>query len=465
MTMRDHVDSIPSGPSDKRFSHDSGLSDTSYKRDNRQSRRHRTDPIKNVDEPRRGTKSVAESRRGKSHATRRGESETRRGKSRETRRSKTREAQRSDSSGTRRGKSREARRSDSGEARRGKSREAGRVDSGESRRGKSGARRGKTREARRGKSGSVRRSSGSRSSFRDTLERALRDQQAQIARVAQMCELQARSGAPASERRSERHSELSERRRRPSERRGDKRNERSEREESGRTSSETTEFSSSSSSVDAVKRRTSECRTYKIIMSKLDELNRLFVARRAAGAPGAPAPGALAPKPPGALVPKLPAARAHDDSSVTVSDKVVGTESPKHTARKAEFEHNRTIIVAAAAVDIPPAQRLNCNVVTESVVRDERESGPASEKGMPGHFHLDDPVRLYQQAKRLEARVTRNSSSDSPDSGRSSRGSSHSGKGSSHSGKGSRSPSLCALCRCYWLVARRYVAQLNPVRE
>ncbi|XP_063391318.1 uncharacterized protein LOC134676866 [Cydia fagiglandana] len=135
------------------------------------------------------------------------------------------------------------------------------------------------------------------------------------------------------------------------------------------------------------------------------------------------------------------------------------------------MEHNRTIIVAAAAVDIPPAPRVN--VVTESVVRDERDSKPASEKGMPGRFHLDDPVRLYQQAKRLEARVTRRSNSHSSDSGRdtnskgSSQGSSQgSGKGSSQgSGKGSRPPSLCALCRCYWLVARRYVAQLNPVRE
>ncbi|XP_061726247.1 uncharacterized protein LOC133531867 [Cydia pomonella] len=324
-----------------------------------------------------------------------------------------------------------------------------------------------------------------------------------------MCELQARSGA--SERRSERRSERSERRKgRPSERerRTDKRNERGERrgQESGRTSSESTEFSSSSSSVDALKRRTSECRTYKIIMSKLDELNRLFVARRSPGAAGALAPGALgtASLATGALgtASLAPGARgtARGDSSVTVSDKVVGTDSPQHGARqKTETDHNRTIIVAAAAVDIPPTPRIN--VVTESVVRDERDSKPASEKGMPGRFHLDDPVRvsapsipdtgaketsaserdsepasekgmpgrfhlddpvrLYQQAKRLEARVTRRSSSDSPDSGRDS-----SSKGSSQgSGKGSRSPSLCALCRCYWLVARRYVAQLNPVRE
>ncbi|XP_061726248.1 serine/arginine repetitive matrix protein 2-like [Cydia pomonella] len=125
----------PSGPSDKRFSHDSGLSDTSYRRASRQQRRHRADTVSKNDTevPRRSNKSGG--------------------------------------GAIRRGKSGEARRGNSGEARQAKSGQARRSNSGEARRGKSG-------EARRGKSGSeARRSSESRSSFRESLERALRDQQ------------------------------------------------------------------------------------------------------------------------------------------------------------------------------------------------------------------------------------------------------------------------------------------------
>ncbi|XP_063544322.1 uncharacterized protein LOC134752583 [Cydia strobilella] len=144
----------PSGLSDKRFSHDSGLSDTSYRRASRQPRHHRADTVSKNDAatPRRSNTSGGK-------ATRRGKTgEARRGNSGEARRGKSGEPQRSNSGETRRGKSREARRSTSGEARRGKSREA--------RRGKGG------REARL--------SSESRSSFRESLEHALRDQQARF---------------------------------------------------------------------------------------------------------------------------------------------------------------------------------------------------------------------------------------------------------------------------------------------
>ncbi|XP_063370658.1 vitellogenin-2-like [Cydia amplana] len=111
----------PSGPSDKRFSHDSGLSDTSYRRASRQQRRHTADTVSKNDA------------------------------------AATRRSNRSGSEATRQG------------------------NSGEARRSNSEARRGKSREARRGKSGSeAHRTSEIKGSLRESLERALRDQQARF---------------------------------------------------------------------------------------------------------------------------------------------------------------------------------------------------------------------------------------------------------------------------------------------
>lgn len=70
----------------------------------------------------------------------------------------------------------------------------------------------------------------------------------------------------------------------------------------------------------AVVLQTEECKTYKIIMNKLDELNRLFAAR-------ARSPAARAPRRP-----------APSSGSVSVSDKLVATEpEPRNTL---QVNHN-----------------------------------------------------------------------------------------------------------------------------
>lgn len=60
--------------------------------------------------------------------------------------------------------------------------------------------------------------------------------------------------------------------------------------------------------------QTDECKTYKIIMNKLDELNRLFAARARPPNPAPPAPPA----------PRRPA--PDSSGSVSVYDKLVATE-------------------------------------------------------------------------------------------------------------------------------------------
>ncbi|XP_049699932.2 uncharacterized protein LOC126055292 [Helicoverpa armigera] len=234
----------------------------------------------------------------------------------------------------------------------------------------------KTRAARRG-AGEARRGAAearpppdnaSLRAFRAVCERALLDQQAQIARVAALCE------------------RLSERPPRPP--------------RAHPPSPDTSDVSSSSRSTRDQRRkdkhRTEECKTYKIIMNKLDELNRLFAAR--ARSPAAP-PAPRAPPPRRA---------APSSVSVSVSDKVVATE-PERAALAARAGSGSARLSAlravthACALDIPPRDPpLRYNVATESVL--QADSRVPSSAGDPRcGFDLDDPVHLYSQAKRLQA--------------------------------------------------------------
>uniref|UniRef100_A0A2H1WF84 SFRICE_009046 n=1 Tax=Spodoptera frugiperda TaxID=7108 RepID=A0A2H1WF84_SPOFR len=300
-------------------------------------------------------------------------------------------------------------------------------------------------------------SSNSLRAFRAVCERALLDQQAQIARVAQLCErlterplgpeLPPPAAAPAPapapapvpaaapRRRSDRslHS----------------------------ASPDTSDVSSSSRSTRDQRRkdkhRTEECKTYKIIMNKLDELNRLFAAR-------ARSPAARAPRRP-----------APSSGSVSVSDKLVATEpEPRNTL---QVNHNTVSVrggsgagcAEGGAAGAPPAANLRLNnpcaldvlprhdFVIDSVAHWETRGGSGSSGGDPRcGFDLEDPVHLYSQAKRLQALPATMRRARSVEGAR--RGAAADGGAAAAGGAAGGRTTLCALCRGYWRALTNFLA-------
>ncbi|XP_022816859.1 uncharacterized protein LOC111349841 [Spodoptera litura] len=287
-------------------------------------------------------------------------------------------------------------------------------------------------------------SSNSLRAFRAVCERALLDQQAQIARVAQLCErLTERPvapAAPAPPRRSD-HSLHS-------------------------ASPDTSDVSSSSRSTRDQRRkdkhRTEECKTYKIIMNKLDELNRLFAAR-------ARSPVARGPQRP-----------APSSGSVSVSDKLVATEPELRNTL--QVNHNTVSVrggsgagcAEGGAAGAPAAASLRINnpcaldvlprhdFVIDSVAQWESRGGSGSSGGDPRcGFDLEDPVHLYSQAKRLQALPATMRRARSVEGAR--RGAAADGHklredaGGEGAAGGGRA-TLCALCRGYWRALTNFLA-------
>ncbi|XP_028179034.1 uncharacterized protein LOC114366372 [Ostrinia furnacalis] len=300
-------------------------------------------------------------------------------------------------------------------------------------------------------------SAASLRAFRTACSRALRDQQHAIARVAQLCErLAARAPSSAS------------------------------------TSSRSTRDPRRKD-----KHRTDECKTYKIIMTKLDELNRLFNARARSPAPRPLRPArpdttsgsvsvsdklvATEPEPRvKTVVPLTQIPTKHmeakwkpESSASRLVERAVGSESVRSGAlgeRSATLgERSATLgersrrcsrlatlraVTNAPTLDIAPHDALprrtreSPNIVTESVVKCESSNEDSSSSVCDPHcgFDLDNPVHLYAQAKRLQAlhatthRRARSSDAD--------------GRGA---GAGPRR-SLCGACRGYWRSLRHYLA-------
>ncbi|XP_068622123.1 uncharacterized protein [Battus philenor] len=352
--------------------------------------------------------------------------------------------------------------------------------------------------------------------FRRACERALREQQEQIARVAELCE---RLGEQRNERRSERHVERRSDRRaerakptRPKPERAKPERPKPERPKSKRPKPECSSTSIDSSNMTSStrvsrdrhkdKHRTDECKTYKIIMNKLDELSQLFAARR--------------PVPPLTLNSKQPgflAARGISSGSVSVSDKIVATEPDIHTCitsrhlsptvqilltprptertvdlqiqtkatgttpvnvdggnelrqRERDMEKRREIgstgfnrrlaVTRAHFLEISPLQGNRPNVATERVVQRDLSSGCETMHEHLTSFDLDDPVSLYAQAKRLQSLrpTTRRARSEERKV--------H-GEGMFVGGVGFANrfaerleqESLCARCRDYWRAFRQ----------
>ncbi|XP_052757033.1 uncharacterized protein LOC128202082 [Galleria mellonella] len=286
-------------------------------------------------------------------------------------------------------------------------------------------------------------STSSMHAFRAACEHALRDQQRQLARVALICE---QLGASRDRER--------------------------EREREHSVTPNSTDISSSSRSTRDLRRKekrrvcsqccamsAEECKTYKIIMRKLDELNRLFVARGSAR----PHPAYRPTAPSVSVSDKVVATEPENKKEVSISQKqmleccgdtnpprlverAVGSEQWSTDGRRSPRLPGLRTVTRAHALDIVPrdAVALNhSNIVADSSVVGYETSGDGSDgSGSDPRctFNVDDPVHLYTRAKRLQAMQA--SPRRAPPAG----------------GERGRGPSLCALCRRSWRQLRRYLA-------
>ncbi|KAI5643650.1 hypothetical protein NE865_04241 [Phthorimaea operculella] len=331
------------------------------------------------------------------------------------------------------------------------------------------------------------RSSHSLRNFRLTCERALREQQEQIARMTQICErlaLKNERASRAAPRKAPRQPSLSQ--------------------DSSDISSSS--ISSTKDKLRKDKHRTNECKTYKIIMNKLDDLNRMFATRNRAVPPRR---RAFAPT------------RITSAGSVSVCDKLVNTEPPeKHfnrplksltsyatcadarpvfvtprtplsvthsisqkrppslvergvgTRRTSRAAITRLATTQAHELDIAPSEATprvmrkrtprsgRCNVVTESVIEEYDSEDADGSRAQSPHckFDLDNPLHFYQQSKRLSPRKKQVRTQSDHESSRV-----HCNKSRDHT----HYVSLCGRCRGYWRNLTALASQLfyGPVKQ
>ncbi|VVD01422.1 unnamed protein product, partial [Leptidea sinapis] len=181
-------------------------------------------------------------------------------------------------------------------------------------------------------------------------------------------------------------------------------------------------YSSRTSDKRKAKHKPDSCKTYQLIMTKLDDLGRVFATRRAiAGQPLSPA-GPLYPTYPKHLTPRP---LYVSSGSVSVCDKLVSTEPVKYAADKQVTLTSKSVVVSPSRLaiartnqlDIMPEHPRRNNIVVESVV----ESGAFVSQPAGDH---DDEQSTAKGCDR----------------------------------PGGRTPSLCAICRSYW----RAVCRLLP---
>ncbi|KAJ2939360.1 hypothetical protein O0L34_g13453 [Tuta absoluta] len=296
-------------------------------------------------------------------------------------------------------------------------------------------------------------SSHSLRNFRLTCERALKEQQEQIARMTQLCErlaLKNERAYRAAPRIAPKQQSLSQ--------------------DSSEISSSSISSAKDKSRKD--KHRTNECKTYKIIMNKLDDLNRMFATRNRAITARRKVP-----------------VRVSSAESVSVSDKLVSTEPPqrhgtrlpRNASRLVERgvgcgRSNRSVITRLATIqahelDISPAEAVprkkhtmrpgRINVATESVIEEyESEADETQAQSPHCRFDLDNPVRLYQQSKRL-TRPSKNRPRTLSLDREYSRAQANKSRDHTHH------VSLCGRCQGYWRSLTALANQLfyGPVKR
>ncbi|CAH2084291.1 unnamed protein product [Euphydryas editha] len=196
------------------------------------------------------------------------------------------------------------------------------------------------------------------------------------------------------------------------------------------------------------KHRSDSCKTYKLIIGKLDELSQMFATRR---------------------VPVQARVVRGSSGSVSVCDKVVATDDGRnfntivHASRVSgpaqasdqAPDRRQLRVIQAHRVDITPTDQRREHLADIGA----RCSGPSITGSASDVFDLDNPLHLYSQAKRLQAlhASSQRSSNRSPQKDQD--------KSDDKSEDGikekceERNKSVCALCRSYWRILRQYFRQ------
>ncbi|XP_045457593.1 uncharacterized protein LOC123667798 [Melitaea cinxia] len=198
------------------------------------------------------------------------------------------------------------------------------------------------------------------------------------------------------------------------------------------------------------KHRSDSCKTYKLIMGKLDELSQLFATRRA---------------------PVRARVVRGSSGSISVCDKLVATDDGSnfntiiHANRNGPGQtsdnspnRRQLRVIQAHRVDITPADQRRKQL--DNI--EAHCSGPSVTGSASDVFDLDNPLHLYAQAKRLQAlhASSQRSSNRSPY-----KHGVYQEKSDDKSEDGikekcdDRNKSVCALCRSYWKILRQYFRQ------
>ncbi|XP_026483810.1 uncharacterized protein LOC113391896 [Vanessa tameamea] len=208
----------------------------------------------------------------------------------------------------------------------------------------------------------------------------------------------------------------------------------------------TSDITSSSCSTRNVKmrdkHRSDSCKTYNLIMGKLDELSQLFATRR---------------------VPVQTHLVRQSSESVSMCDKVVATDD----GRGRNFDTVKVLHTSKLNGRVQPINQslerrqlktqYAMNVTTVGRGRNHvAGDGCLSDAGSVSDvFDLDNPLHLYSQAKRLQelrASSQRTSSSRPPHKRQNARDYESEALGDQVEG----TRSVCALCREYWRIIRQY---------
>ncbi|CAH0716763.1 unnamed protein product, partial [Brenthis ino] len=192
------------------------------------------------------------------------------------------------------------------------------------------------------------------------------------------------------------------------------------------------------------KHRSESCKTYNLIMDKLDELSHMFATRRVPASSGSVS-----------MCNKLVATEDVRHSNTPVIQVMHSSRVSDRARSEGRCSNKRQLAVTCApVVDISPGERNN---VVESIVEHWSDSASGAAAGV---FDFDDPLHLYAQAKRLQAThaSARRTSNDRLRNFQDKFGDQLDDKFNDMLGNKLDS-SLCALCRGYWRSVRTYLKQ------
>ncbi|XP_046974992.1 uncharacterized protein LOC124541174 [Vanessa cardui] len=208
----------------------------------------------------------------------------------------------------------------------------------------------------------------------------------------------------------------------------------------------TSDITSSSCSTRNVKmrdkHRSDSCKTYKLIMGKLDELSQLFATRR---------------------VPVQTRLVRQSSESVSMCDKVVATDDGReinydtvkvlHTSRLND-RVQPNINQSLERRQIKTLHAMNVTTMGQGVNHVAGDGCLSDTNTVSDVFDLDNPLHLYSQAKRLQELQANSQRTGSSRPHKTQTAHEDESDALGDQVKGTRS--VCALCRSYWRIIRQY---------